>query len=110
MKKYLLLVPAGLALVCLYIPYSIALIYAVYLGIDFYLGTIWAVVVMFILTLPGFRFLLLVAAVLGAVKVWQWHWAIAVVFAVPGLAVFIPAIAVGIVAAFERALNSLSID
>ena len=80
---------------------GIAQIIAGYAGIEHHLGAGWAIgalVVAFV-----FRFMLPIGigAFFGAMSVWGWHWAAALVFAVPTLLFMIP----GLIAAAVSAVR-----
>lgn len=81
----------------LFLVYGIAQIVAGYVGIDFHLGAVWAGIatvaaLMFRFTLP-----ITIGAFFGAMNVWHWHWALAALFAAPGLAFIIPGVIVAII-------------
>ncbi|NCC37011.1 MAG: hypothetical protein EOM24_34135 [Chloroflexia bacterium] len=76
------------------IVYGIAQFIAAWAGIEWYLGPLWAGAAL--LAAVFFRFTLPVTlgAFFGAMDVWQWHWALAAVFAAPGLVFVVPGVIV----------------
>ncbi len=76
----------------LFAIYGVAQVAAAYAGFDFYVGGFLAALIIaacfwFRFTLP-----LTVAAFLGAMDVWEWHWLLALIFAAPGLLLIVPSV------------------
>ena len=69
--------------------YSVASIWAAYLGLDHWLGG-WGVAIVVACLFFRFSLPLAVGAFMGAMNVWHWHGALALLFAAPGLAFMIP--------------------
>lgn len=86
----------------LVIVYGIAQIVAGYLGIDFHFGAIWAAVAIIASLMFRFTLPLTIGAFFGAMDVWEWHWALAALFAVPGLIFLIPGIMLSIMESIKR--------
>lgn len=61
-----------------------------YVGISHELGAGWAAGALVAALLFRFMLPITVGAFFGAMNVWGWHWALAALFAVPGLAFLIP--------------------
>ena len=85
--------------------YGIAQIAAGYVGIDFHFGAVWAGVAIFAASMfLMFRFTLpiTIGAFFGAMDVWHWHWALAALFAAPGLAFIIPSVIMSIIEGVKK--------
>jgi hypothetical protein len=81
------------AIGCLFVAvYGIAQLIAAYAGLDYYVGGIWAVVIISTCLFLRFTLPLTIASFFGALYVWEWHWYFALVFAAPGLLLIIPSI------------------
>jgi hypothetical protein len=65
-------------------------IYAAYLGFDYFLGSVFAILMIFLSLLLRFSLPITIAAFFGAIKVWHWHWFFATIFISPGLLFVIP--------------------
>ncbi len=81
----------------LFLVYGIAQIVAGYLGIDFHLGAVWAVIAIIAAFMFRFTLPITIGAFFGAMNVWGWHWALAALFAAPGLAFIIPGVILSII-------------
>jgi len=79
--------------------YGIALLIAGYQGIQFELGPWWASGALALAFVARITLPMVVGAFFGAWHVWHWHWGLALVFAVPGLLLIIPAL---VTAAFDK--------
>lgn len=88
--------------IILFISYGFFQIYVGYIGIDYHLGAYWAGLALF----AGFIFRLslptTIGAFFGAMDVFGWHWALAALFAAPGLALVIPGVLNAIISAIKR--------
>lgn len=78
--------------------YGLFQIYSGFIGIEAYAGPWWAWgallgSLMFRITLP-----ITLGAFYCAWQVWGWHWALATLWALPGLAFMLPAVVAGAVA------------
>jgi hypothetical protein len=73
------LVLGGLAL-------GIAQLIAGYMGIQHHLGTVLAIIALFLAFFARFTLPITVGAFFGAMNVWGWHWFWALIFTLPGLA------------------------
>jgi hypothetical protein len=80
--------------------YTIVAIWAASAGLSLYLGTGWAIGTILVSMFFRFSPPIVVGAFLGAMNVWGWHWALALLFAAPGLAFVVP----GVIAAILSAL------
>lgn len=85
-----------LGLIAGVLVYGVTQLGAAYLGIEHHIGHFWGWAAVFVAL--AFRFTLpaVVGSFYGATDVWGWHWAIALAFASPGLALMLPGIAVGL--------------
>jgi hypothetical protein len=86
--------------------YGLVSIWAAYLGLDHWLG-FWGVVIVIACLFFRVSLPLAVGAFLGAMNVWHWHWALALLFAAPGLAYMIPAVAGGLISALRGTRRSV---
>ena len=68
-----------------FVGYGLTQIYAGFLGIDFHLGKVWAIGAIILAFLFRFTLPLTIGSFFGAMNVWGWHWAGALLFAAPGL-------------------------
>jgi hypothetical protein len=65
--------------------YGLIQIWAGYLGIDYHFGGGWAIAAVAVALIFRFTLPVTIGAFFGAMNVWGWHWAGALVFAAPGL-------------------------
>lgn len=86
----------------LFIVYGIAQIVAGYVGIDFHFGAVWAGVAIFAAFMFRFTLPITIGAFFGAMDVWHWHWALAALFAAPGLAFIIPGVIMSIIEGVKK--------
>jgi len=86
----------------LFIVYGMAQIVAGYVGIDFHFGAVWAGVAIFAAFMFRFTLPITVGAFFGAMDVWHWHWALAALFAAPGLAFIIPGVIMSIIEGVKK--------
>lgn len=86
----------------LFIVYGIAQLVAGYVGIDFHLGAFWAGVAIFAALMFRFTLPITIGAFFGAMDVWHWHWALAALFAAPGLAFMIPGVIMLIIESVKK--------
>lgn len=86
----------------LFIVYGIAQIVAGYVGIDFHFGAVWAGVAIFAAFMFRFTLPITIGALFGAMDVWHWHWALAALFAAPGLAFIIPGVILSIIEGVKK--------
>jgi hypothetical protein len=77
--------------------FAIAQVIAGYEGIAFHLGTIWAILAVAVAFFLRFTLPLTIGAFFGAMDVWGWHWAAALVFAVPGIIFAVPGVIVSMI-------------
>lgn len=66
--------------------YGLLQIWAGYIGIEYHLGGGWAIGAVSVAFLLRFTLPITIGSFFGAMDVWDWHWAGALVFAEPGLA------------------------
>ncbi len=85
-----------------FFAYGIAQLYAGYIGIADYLGTWWAVGAVLLSIFFRFTLPMTAGAIYAAIELWGWHWALATLFALPGLALMIPGALAAIVGAFNN--------
>jgi hypothetical protein len=70
----------------LIVVYGLIQFYAGWIGIEHHLGSGWAIAAIVAALLFRFTLPITVGSFFGAMNVWEWHWAGALVFAAPGLA------------------------
>ena len=85
-----------------FIVFGIAQLVAGFAGIEHDLGVGWAwgaliATLMFRFTLP-----MTIGAFFGAMNVWGWHWALAALFAAPGLLLVIPGVLASLFSLVKR--------
>ena len=86
----------------LFIVYGIAQLVLGYAGIDFHLGAVWAGIALFGALIFRFTLPITIGAFFGAIDVLHWHWALAALFAAPGLAFIIPGVIISIVEGVKK--------
>lgn len=86
----------------LIIGYGIVHTVAGYVGVDFHLGAAWAIATLLLAIIFRFTLPLTIGAFFGAMDAWNLHWAIAALFAAPGLAFLIPGLIVSTIHAIRR--------
>lgn len=77
------------AAVIAFIVYTIAHFYAGFLGLQYHLGTFWALLFVVVCLWGRMTLPITIGAFFGALQVWHWHWFFALLFAAPALVVFI---------------------
>ncbi len=85
-----------------FMVFGIAQLVAGFAGIEHGLGVGWAwgaliAALMFRFTLP-----ITIGAFFGAMNVWGWHWALAALFAAPGLLLVIPGVLASLFSLVKR--------
>ena len=75
-----------------FLAFAAAQIAAGYSGIEVGVSAIWAWVAVFAALLLRFTLPVSIGAFYGAVHVWGWHWAAALLFALPGLVFMLPGV------------------
>lgn len=78
-----------------FIVYGLFQIYSGFVGIEAYAGPWWAWGALFASLMVRITFPITVGAFYCAWQVWGWHWALAVLWALPGLAFMLPAVIAG---------------
>lgn len=86
----------------IFMGYGIAQLVAGYIGIDFHFSALWAGVAIFSALMFRFTLPITIGAFFGVMDVWHWHWALATLFAAPGLALLIPGVILSIVEGVKR--------
>lgn len=82
----------GLVGALLFFGYGIAQIVAASFGFELWVGGVWSWVIVVACMFFRFTLPITVGAFFGAYEGWGWHWAAALVFAVPGLLLVVPGI------------------
>ena len=72
------------------------------MGIEYYFGGFWLGVAIVLVVFFRFNLPIIIGAYFGAVEVLQWHWALALLFAVPGLLFIVPSFIAMIIESFRR--------
>jgi hypothetical protein len=75
----------GCLLMAVVALFALAQLVAGYTGIQHHLGTVAALIALFLALYARFTLPLTVGAFFGALNVWGWHWIWALVFAAPGV-------------------------
>lgn len=78
------------------IGFGIAQLIAGFDGLQHYLGTIGAVIVLLLCSATRLTLPLVISSFLGAMVVWGWPWYCAALFAAPGLVLMVPGIALAV--------------
>lgn len=86
----------------LFLGYGIVQIIAGYMGVDYHFGAVWAGVAIVAALMFRFTLPITIGAFFCAMDVWGWHWALAVLFAFPGLASLVPSVVSVIVDTIKR--------
>ena len=82
----------GIGGAILFLGYGIVQIMAGYIGVDYHFGAVWAGVAIVAALMFRFTLPITIGAFFGAMDVWGWHWALAALFAAPGLAFLVPGV------------------
>jgi hypothetical protein len=83
--------------IILCIIYGSAQFIAAYAGIDFLIGSGWAITAIVASSLFRFTLPITIGAFFGAMDVWHWHWFFAALFAAPGLVLIVPGVLMTII-------------
>ena len=75
-----------------FFAFATAQIAAGYAGIEHGLGPMWALVAVCAALFVRFTLPITIGAFFGAMSVWGWHWAAALIFAAPGLIFVFPGV------------------
>ena len=78
--------------VVIFLIVGLVQIYAGYLGIEYHLGSGWAIGAVIASLFFQFPIILTVGTFFGALDVWGWPWYAAAVFAMPGLLFALPGV------------------
>ena len=78
--------------------YGMLQIYSGVVGIDAYAGPWWAAGAVFVSLMFRISLPITIGAFYCAWQVWGWHWALAALWALPGLAFMLPAVVAGALA------------
>jgi hypothetical protein len=82
----------------------LAQLFAGFAGIELHLGAFWAWLAIAAAFVARLYLPVTIGAFFGARDVWGWHWPLALLFALPGLALVLPGLLVGVLAMCTRAL------
>jgi hypothetical protein len=77
-------------------------IYAAFIGLTHSIGSGWAIAAIVVAFFFRSSIPVVIGAFLCALYVWEWHWALAALFAAPGLALVIPAFTADIIGSLGR--------
>ena len=81
----------------LFIIIAIAQFVAGFVGIEEHFGTVWACVAIGVAFIFRFTLPITIGAFFGAMDVWDWHWAAALLFTLPGLIFLVPGIIASVI-------------
>lgn len=70
----------------LMLAYGAVQIYAGYLGIELHLGGGWAIAAVAVMFILRLSLPITIGSFFCAKDIWEWHWSLALLFALPGLA------------------------
>ena len=87
------------------IVFGVAQLVAAIQGYIYYIGIVWAVLLIAVSAFFYFPLVLSIGAFLGASAVWGWYWVWALLFAVPSLIFLVPEMMVALVNLFRRELR-----
>lgn len=76
----------GCLLIILTLIYGLFQFHIGYICIEHHLGSGWAIAAIILAFMLRFTLPITIGAFFGAMDVWGWHWAVALLFAAPGLA------------------------
>lgn len=97
---------AGTVFGCLgaivFLGYGLVVLAVGSIGIEEELGRWWAFGAVLLALMLRFTLPVTVGAIFGAMHLWDWHWMIATVFAMPGLLFMVPAIAISLYETLRR--------
>jgi hypothetical protein len=82
--------------------FGLAQFAAGYAGIAYHFGTGWAIAALVVGVFFRFTLPITIGAFFGAMDVWGWHWALAALFAVPGLIFVVPGVIASVVSLARR--------
>lgn len=94
----------GLGLI-LFIAFGIFQLVIGYQGIEHHIGSIWAGIAIVCALVFRFTLPITIGTYFGVVDVLEWHWALALVIALPGFLFMAPTLILGI---FEPILSKIS--
>ena len=92
----------GCVAALLFLGFGVFQIYAAGIGLSNSLGTGWAIGLIAVSFIARTSIPVIIGAFLCAMNVWEWHWALAALFAAPGLALVLPSMAANILEVFSR--------
>lgn len=87
--------------ILLFILYGVAQLVVGYIGIQIELGTGWAIAAMVGALMFRFTLPITIGSFFGAMSLWHVHWVVAALFAAPGLAFSVPAVAATFLESFR---------
>jgi putrescine transport system substrate-binding protein len=89
-----------------FLAYGVAQIVAAYVGIEHHWGGVAAGLLIGVSFLFRFTLPITIGSFFGAMDVWGWHWAVAAIFAVPGLLLLAPGAIMSLLIAAKQAFGS----
>ena len=88
-----------------FLLFSALQLYAGFVGIAFYCGSIVAIAALLFAIIFRFTLPITIGAFFGAIKVWHWHWFLALLFVSPGFALIIPGVLMAIISKLTNSPN-----
>jgi hypothetical protein len=82
----------GIIALTAFLVFAAVQIAAGYVGIEHGMGYLWALVALSAAVIFRFTLPITIGAFFGAMNVWGWHWAFALLFAAPGLVFALPGV------------------
>lgn len=86
----------------LFMGFGVFQIYAAGVGLSNSFGTGWAIGLIALCFVARTSIPVIIGAFLCAKNVWEWHWAVAALFAAPGLLLVLPSMFASVLEAFGR--------
>ena len=81
-----------------YVAFGIFQLVLGYMGIDHYLGSVWAIIALIGLVFFRMAWPFTIGTFFGAIGVLEWHWFWALCITVPGIMFVIPSVMIGVLA------------
>lgn len=92
----------GCLMMIAFLGYGLTVLAIGWIGIEKELGWWWAFGASTLAILLRFTIPISVGAIYGAMYLWDWHWALATLFALPGLAFMIPALLAALIGGLSK--------
>lgn len=87
-----------------FLSFGILQLCAGYVGIDYHLGAVWAVIAVILAVIFRFTLPITIGAFFGALHVWHWPFIFAILFVAPGLIFIIPGVLIMVISKLKNLL------